>query len=138
VIRDDDAMSDQDFTARTERFARHLAELGLRLDKESFALLLRILHGVNQALVHHSRSVDIPFGPGDRELFTNELGRELGTLMDLLGPHGMRMVVDVGDAAGPATTGGPEGPPSGLLALAERERDRREVEAIVRASGMEP
>ncbi len=130
-------MSDQDFLARTERFARHLADLGLRLDNESFALLLRILHGVNQALVHHSRSVDIPFGPDDRKLFTSELGRELETLMDLLGSHGMRMVVDVGDSAGAATASGLERPPSGPLALAERERDRREVEAIVRASGME-
>ncbi|MDF3287813.1 hypothetical protein [Streptomyces silvisoli] len=130
-------MSDQDFLARTERFARHLAELGLRLDKESFALLLRILHGVNQALVHHSRSVDIPFGPGDRKLFTNELGRELETLMDLLGSHGMRMVVDVADSAGAGPDGGFEEPSSGLLAPAERDRDRREVEAIVRASGMQ-
>ena len=130
-------MSDQDFLARTERFARRLAELGLRLDEDSFALLLRILHGVNQALVHHSRSVDVPFGPGDRELFTSELGRELETLMDLLGPHGMRMVVDMDDSAGKAAADGLEGQRGGLLALAERERDRREVEAIVRTSGME-
>ncbi|MGW7008954.1 hypothetical protein ACWGCW_40890 [Streptomyces sp. NPDC054933] len=130
-------MSDQDFLARTERFARHLAELGLRLDKDSFALLLRILGGVNEALVQRSRSVDIPFGPGDKELFTSELGRELETLMELLGPHGMRMVVDVDDSAGRAAAGDFDGPPRGLLALAERQRDRREVEAIVRASGME-
>ncbi len=111
-------MSDEEFLARTEQFARHLGELGRRWDEQPFALLLRILGGVNDALSRRSQTVDVPFGPGDKELFTAEFGRELETLMGLLGPHGMPVVVQREQFPADQAERGPGGPPEGILGAA--------------------
>ncbi|MFF7651254.1 hypothetical protein ACFZCY_15590 [Streptomyces sp. NPDC007983] len=114
-------MDEEQFLERAKQFALHLAELQSRLDPASYDLLLRILHGVNEAIVGRSSGgatgIDVPFTALDRDLFTPALGRELAELTSLLGPHGLQLVVEFGD---------------------QQERDRREVEAIARASGMDP
>jgi hypothetical protein len=114
-------MDEEHFLERAKQFAQRLAELQNRLDPDSYDLLLRILRGINDAIVHHRDSdgdgVDVPFSPRDQDRFTPALGRELTELTSLLGPHGLRLVVDFGAA---------------------QERDRLEVEAIARASGMDP
>ncbi|CAM5317697.1 hypothetical protein [Streptomyces abikoensis] len=114
-------MNDRNFLERTKQFALYLAELQTALDPESYALLLRILKGFNEAIVHRENGIDIPFSPREKELFTPEFGRILTRLAGLLGPHGMHVVV--------GTHGTP--PPTA-------EHDRSEVDAIARASGMNP
>ncbi|WP_055551761.1 hypothetical protein [Streptomyces sp. NBRC 110028] len=114
-------MDEEQFLERAQQFALHLAELQSRLDPASYDLLLRILHGVNEAIVGRSSGgatgIDVPVTALDRDLFTPALGRELAELTSLLGPHGLQLIVEFGD---------------------QQERDRREVEAIARASGMDP
>ncbi|NUS89317.1 MAG: hypothetical protein HOY75_43115 [Streptomyces sp.] len=117
-------MDEEHFLERAKQFAHRLAELQNRLDPDSYDLLLRILRGINDAIVHRrdggsdrGGSVDVAFSPRDQDRFTPALGRELEELTSLLGPHGLRLVVDFG---------------------AEQERDRMEVEAIARVSGMDP
>ncbi|MGW3568166.1 hypothetical protein ACWDSL_30675 [Streptomyces sp. NPDC000941] len=118
-------MDEEHFLERAKQFAHRLAELQNRLDPDSYDLLLRILRGINDAIVHRrdggsdsgGGSVDVEFSPRDQDRFTPALGRELEELTSLLGPHGLRLVVDFG---------------------AEQERDRMEVEAIARVSGMDP
>ncbi|MDW6058410.1 hypothetical protein SAZ11_10375 [Streptomyces sp. FXJ1.4098] len=116
-------MDEEHFLERAKQFAHRLAELQYRLDPDSYDLLLRILRGINDAIVHRrdggsdSGSVDVAFSPRDQDRFTPALSRELEELTSLLGPHGLRLVVDFG---------------------AEQERDRMEVEAIARVSGMDP
>ncbi|MFC5144575.1 hypothetical protein [Streptomyces aureoversilis] len=122
-------MNDRNFLERTKQFALYLAELQTSLDPESYALLLRILKGFNEAIVHRERGVDIPFSPREKELFTPEFGRVLTRLAGFLGPHGMQVVV--GTHGTPSDAGPPGGADSG-------ERDRHEVDAIARASGMRP
>ncbi|GAA0452795.1 hypothetical protein ACFQ2B_30835 [Streptomyces stramineus] len=117
-------MNDQNFLERTKQFARCMAELHTTLDPESYALLLRILKGLNEAIVHRGSGVDLPFSPREKELFTPEFGQVLTKLAGFLGPHGMRLVVGTGPDAD-----------------AERdrsERDRSEVDGIARASGLRP
>ncbi|MEH6376393.1 hypothetical protein V7793_19010 [Streptomyces sp. KLMMK] len=122
-------MNDRNFLERTKQFALYLAELQTSLDPESYALLLRILKGFNEAIVHRERGVDIPFSPREKELFTPEFGRALARLAGFLGPHGMHVVV--GTHGTPAGSGPPGGAEPG-------DHDRREVDAIARASGMRP
>lgn len=113
-------MDEEHFLERAKQFALHLAELQSRLDPASYDLLLRILHGINDAIVGRSSGstgIDVPFTAVDRDLFTPALGRELAKLTSLLGPHGLQLVVEFGN---------------------QREHDRREVEAIARVSGMAP
>ncbi|MFI0776685.1 hypothetical protein [Streptomyces sp. NPDC021212] len=114
-------MDEEQFVERARQFALHLAELQSRLDPASYDLLLRILHGINDAIVGRSAGgptgIDVPFTALDRDLFTPALGRELAELTSLLGPHGLQLVVEFGS---------------------RQERDRREVEAIARVSGMDP
>ncbi|MCF3107006.1 hypothetical protein IPZ58_36445 [Streptomyces roseoverticillatus] len=114
-------MNDRNFLERTKQFALYLAELQTVLDPESYALLLRILKGFNEAIVHRENGVDIPFSPREKELLTPEFGRVLTRLAGYLGPHGMQVVV--------GTHGSPPPAP---------EHDRSEVDAIARASGMSP
>ncbi|MCD9141369.1 hypothetical protein [Streptomyces albireticuli] len=120
-------MNDQNFLERTRQLALCMAELHTSLDPESYALLLRILQGLNEAIVHRDTGVDLPFSPREKELFTPEFGRVLKKLAGYLGPHGMRVVVggEIGDGSGDGGAGA-------------CERDRREVDAIARASGMRP
>lgn len=122
-------MNDQNFLERTRRLALCMAELHTSLDPESYALLLRILQGLNEAIVHRDTGVDLPFSAREKELFTPEFGRVLEKLAGFLGPHGMRVVVGAGIGGTPA-----QGPCDG----GERDHDRREVDAIARASGMRP
>ncbi|MGY0056048.1 hypothetical protein ACWY4P_05720 [Streptomyces sp. LZ34] len=112
-------MDEEHFLERAKQFAHRLAELQNRLDPDSYDLLLRILRGINDAIVHRGDGdgIDVAFSPRDQDRFTPALGQELAELTSLLGPHGLRLVVDFG---------------------AEQERDRREVEAIARVSGMAP
>ncbi|MES4904031.1 MULTISPECIES: hypothetical protein [unclassified Streptomyces] len=117
-------MDEEHFLERAKQFAHRLAELQSRLDPDSYDLLLRILRGINDAIVHRRDgdsggvdSVDVAFSPRDQDRFTPALGQELTELTSLLGPNGLRLVVHLG---------------------AEQERDRREVEAIARVSGMDP
>ncbi|MGK5732967.1 hypothetical protein [Streptomyces sp. URMC 124] len=125
-------MNDRNFLERTKQFALYLAELQTSLDPESYALLLRVLKGFNEAILHRERGVDIPFSPREKELFTPEFGRVLTRLAGFLGPHGMHVVVGTDGAPGaPAASGPPGGTGPG-------EHDRREVDAIARASGMRP
>lgn len=112
-------MDEEHLLERAKQFAHRLAELRNRLDPDSYDLLLRILRGINDAIVHRTDgdSVNVEFSPQDQDRFTPAFGQELAELTSLLGPHGLRLVVDFG---------------------AERERDRLEVEAIARVSGMDP
>lgn len=104
-------MNEDPFLERAEQFVLYLAELQSTLDPESYDLLLRILKGTNEALVHRGVELDIPLSPRERQLFTPEFGHRLTKLLDHLTPQ----------CAGPD---------------AESEYLRREVEAIARASGM--
>ncbi|AEW96506.1 MULTISPECIES: hypothetical protein [Streptomycetaceae] len=79
-------MDDQDFLGRAEHFARRLAGAGKRLDEASFGLLVRILGGVNDALVRRGGAVDVPLAESERRLLTPQLGRELQALLGALGP----------------------------------------------------
>ncbi|MDT0546411.1 MULTISPECIES: hypothetical protein [Streptomyces] len=110
-------MDEEHFLERAKQFAYRLAELRNRLDPDSYDLLLRILRGINDAILHRTDGIEVPFSPRDQDRFTPAFGQELAELTSLLGPHGLRLVVDFG---------------------AERERDRLEVEAIARVSGMDP
>ncbi|GGO81334.1 hypothetical protein [Wenjunlia tyrosinilytica] len=117
-------MTDADFLERTKRFAFHLAELQERLTPESYALLLRVLRGINDALTRQPGGISIEFAPGEKELFTAELAQELTRLVEFLGPGGLRVVIDMDGAEGPCAD--------------VAEHDRHEVERIARASGLEP
>ncbi|WP_149829286.1 hypothetical protein [Streptomyces tailanensis] len=104
-------MNKDPYLASAEQFVLYLAELQSTLDPESYELLLRILKGTNEALVHRGVELDIPLSPRERELFTPEFGDRLRKLLDHLNPN-----CDCPDA--------------------ESEYLRQEVEAIARASGM--
>jgi hypothetical protein len=114
-------MNEQDFLERGKEFAHYLAVLQDRLEPDSYALLLRMLRGLNDALAQGPGGVAIQFSPDERRLLTPELGQEFAKLAMMLGSYGVHVVVDVGEAA-----------------EEQRERDRREVEEIARVSGMTP
>lgn len=111
-------------TEAGRRFFHYLAELRATLDPESFALVLRILEATDQALEDRRANVDVPLSPREQELFTPEFGENLRALMDLLVPA----ATDVAQWDEPV--------PDDLEDVDERERLRREVEAIARASGL--
>ncbi|WP_328503297.1 hypothetical protein OG828_33825 [Streptomyces sp. NBC_00457] len=120
-------MNEHGFLESTKQFALYLSELQNSLDSESYDLLLRILKGTNDALIHRNTDIDIALSPREQELFTPEFGKQLHQLLTLLGPLGAQTFVDFG-AAGPDPD----------QSATDRERLRREVEAIAKASGLEP
>lgn len=127
-IRHDTCMNEDVFLESTKQFALYLSELQSGLDPESYELLLRILKGTNDALVHRNVDIDIELSPREQELFTPEFGRRLNQLLDLLGPLGAHTLVDFSTLTGTEP----------VQSDAEREHLRREVEGIARASGLEP
>lgn len=73
---------------RTEvhrRAERYLLDLEERLDPAAFALFLRVVGGVDAAVRHRERDVDIAMTPRERDLFLTELQGELVALLALLG-----------------------------------------------------
>ncbi len=123
-------MNERRLLESAKEFALCLSELQGSLDSESYELLLRILKGTNEALVNRTANIDIPFSKRDRELFTPEFGESLSRLLRKLGPLGMRTVVDVNRSR--------RGEPTGFAHLARQQQDMLDVEAIARASGLEP
>ncbi|WP_210589377.1 hypothetical protein [Streptomyces sp. GESEQ-35] len=121
-------MNEHGFLESTKQFALYLSELQNTLDSESYDLLLRILKGTNDALVHRNTDIDIALSPREQELFTPEFGRQLQQLLTLLGPLGAHTFVDFDTPTDTEPTQGDT----------EREQLRREVEAIARVSGLEP
>jgi hypothetical protein len=119
-------MNEQDFLERGKEFAHYLAVLQDRLEPDSYALLLRMLRGLNDALVQGPGGVAIQFSPDERKLLTPELGQEFAKLAMMLGSCGVHVVVDLDEAGAEADV------------AEQRERDRREVEEIARVSGMAP
>jgi hypothetical protein len=124
-------MNEQDFLERGKEFAHYLAALQDRLEPDSYALLLRMLRGLNDAIAQGPGGVAIRFSPDERRLLTPELGREFATLAMMLGSYGVQVTVDFDEAAQAAAA-------DAAAAAEQRERDRREVEEIARASGMAP
>ncbi|WKX70432.1 hypothetical protein [Streptomyces sp. XD-27] len=135
---------------RTERLTQYLTELRERIDPESLDLLLRLLREVSTSPAVRGGTYELGMGPEEKALFTPALQAELLVLFGLLTAQDERVVVDLGDA--PHAKGmkmlvpqeQAEDPEflerhrQRVAAEAERrERDRREVEAIARASGME-
>ncbi|MEV0735442.1 hypothetical protein AB0I51_05630 [Streptomyces sp. NPDC050549] len=121
-------MNEHGFPESTEQFALCLSELQSSLDPESYELLLRILKGTNDALVHRNADVDIDLSPREQELFTPEFGQQLHQLLNLLGPFGAHTFVDFGTLTDTESA----------RSEAEREHLRSEVEGIAKASGLEP
>ncbi|MEV1083792.1 hypothetical protein AB0I98_37225 [Streptomyces sp. NPDC050211] len=121
-------MNEHGFLESTKQFALYLSELQNSLDPESYDLLLRILKGTNDALVHRNTDIDIALSPREQELFTPEFGKQLQQLLTLLGPLGTQTFVDVEPFPGKDSE----------QSDSEREQLRREVEAIAKASGLEP
>ncbi|UGY94215.1 hypothetical protein [Streptomyces gobiensis] len=118
-------MEEQEFLDAARRFAVRLAELSQRFDAETYEVLLKILRGVNAAFAQRGTGVDVGFTDRERELFTPEVAWEVARLMELLSTPGSGVRVDLGPSL---NTGQPDW----------REHDRREVEGIARASGLEP
>ncbi|MFC0601039.1 hypothetical protein [Streptomyces palmae] len=136
---------------RTERLRRYLAELQERVEPRSLELLIRLLHEVSTSPAVHGGTYELGMGPAERELFTPALQAELLVLFGLLTTQEERVVVDLGDA--PHARGMKVLVPQDRADDAEflarhkdrvaaeaerREHDRQEVQAIARASGMEP
>jgi hypothetical protein len=121
-------MNEHGFLDGAEQFVLYLSELQSSLDPESYELLLRILKGTNDALVHRNADIDIDLSPREQELFTPEFGERLHRLLDLLAPLGAHTSVDFDTLTGTDP----------VRSEAEREHVRREVEAIAKASGLEP
>ncbi|MDJ1133225.1 hypothetical protein [Streptomyces iconiensis] len=65
------------------RVGQRLRELAQRLDQPSFALLLKVLGGVNAAFAHRNEEVAIDLTEEERALYTPELQGELVTLLEL-------------------------------------------------------
>lgn len=135
-------MEERSLLESVKHFALYLSELQSSLDPQSYDLLLRILKGANEALVNRTADINVSLSERDKKLFTPEFGEALSRLLGMLGPLGMHTVVDIDDAFN--TESVRDGstndvqPPAGLIHLARQEQDRREVEDIARASGMEP
>ncbi|WP_431044357.1 hypothetical protein ACQUSR_22245 [Streptomyces sp. P1-3] len=135
---------------RAERLRQYLTELRDRIDPDSLDLLLRLLREVSTSPAVRGGTYELGMGPEEKALFTPALQAELLVLFGLLTAQDERVVVDLGDA--PHAKGMKMLVPQEqaddpeflerhrqrVAAEAERrERDRREVEAIARASGME-
>lgn len=135
-------MNERGFPESVKQFATYLYELQNSLDPESYALLLRILQGTNDAIVN--RGTNVFFSPRDKELFTPEFAESLRKLLGLLGPLGMQTVFDLDFDTDPGMettridSPADAQPPQKSTHLADQEELRREVEAIARASGLEP
>src|SRR3954452_23705836 len=140
-----------DRSERAERLTQYLTELQERIDPRSLELLMRLLRELSTSPAVRGGTYELGMGPEEKELFTPALQAELLVLFGLLTSQDERVVVDLGDS--PHAKGMkvlvPQDraqDPDFLLrhkqrvaAEAEqRERDRREVEGIARASGMEP
>ncbi|MDX2935937.1 hypothetical protein [Streptomyces ipomoeae] len=117
-------MNEDAFLESAEQFVLYLAELQGSLDPESYALLLRILKGTNDALSHRNVDIDIQLSPREQELFTPEFGQKLRRLLDHLNPYAPGTLTEYD----PVTNRDES--------EAEREYLRREVEGIARASGL--
>lgn len=149
--RDEDRVGPPGRSERAERLRRYLQELQERIDPRALELLLRLLHEASASPAVRGGTYELGMGPEEKELFTPALQAELLVLFGLLTSQEERVVVDLGDS--PHAKGMKVLVPqeraedeeflarhkSRVAAEAERrERDRREVEAIARASGMEP
>ncbi|QKW50034.1 hypothetical protein [Streptomyces buecherae] len=136
---------------RAERLRRYLSELEQRVDPRSLELLMRLLRELSVSPAVRGGTYELGMGPEERKLFTPALQAELLVLFGLLTSHDERVVVDLGDS--PHAKGMKVLVPREraddpdflrrhkqrvAAEAAEREADRREVEAIARASGMEP
>lgn len=71
--------------AAYRRVGQQLALLAERLDPESFALLLKVMSGVNRALAGSDRRIDVELTPEERELLTPQLQREVVALLEAAG-----------------------------------------------------
>jgi hypothetical protein len=120
-------MSESEIWDSAHRFGRRLGELGARLDEESFAVLLRVLNGFNEAIKWRSPGLDIQLTPRERELLTPDLMRDVVDLMGMLRPMGVQLTV-LSDQPLPE--------PRSSFSTAERERLRAEVSGIAEASGL--
>ncbi|MDX3229853.1 hypothetical protein [Streptomyces sp. ME19-01-6] len=140
-----------DRSERAERLTQYLTELQERIDPRSLELLMRLLRELSTSPAVSGGTYELGMGPEEKELFTPALQAELLVLFGLLTSQDERVVVDLGDS--PHAKGmkvlvpqDRADDPDFLLrhkqrvaAEAEqREADRREVEGIARASGMEP
>lgn len=136
---------------RAERLTQYLTELQDRIDPRSLELLMRLLRELSASPAARGGTYELGMGAEEKELFTPALQAELLVLFGLLTAQDERVVVDLGDT--PHAKGMRVLLPREraddpdfldhhkrrLAAEAEqRERDRREVEGIARASGMEP
>ncbi|MFT2016990.1 hypothetical protein ACMA1D_14245 [Streptomyces sp. 796.1] len=136
---------------RAERLRQHLSDLAQRIDPPSLELLMRLLRELSVSPAVRGGTYELGMGPEERELFTPDLQAELLVLFGLLTSQDERVVVDLGDT--PYAKGMKVLVPQDRACdpdfldrhrrrvaaeAAEREADRREVEAIARASGMEP
>jgi hypothetical protein len=136
---------------RDERLSRYLTELQDRIDPRSMELLMRLLREVSTSPAAPGGTYELGMGPAEKELFTPALQAELLVLFGLLSAQDERVVVDLTDGphalgmrvpvdreqAGDADSLRRRGQRAAAEAE-QRERDRREVEGIARASGMEP
>ncbi|MEU0844770.1 MULTISPECIES: hypothetical protein [Streptomyces] len=140
-----------DRSERAERLTQYLTELQERIDPRSLELLMRLLRELSTSPAVRGGTYELGMGPEEKELFTPALQAELLVLFGLLTSQDERVVVDLGDS--PHAKGMKVLVPQDraqdpdflhrhkqrVAAEAEqREADRREVEGIARASGMEP
>ncbi|MBB5935090.1 hypothetical protein [Streptomyces zagrosensis] len=136
---------------RAERLRQYLSELERRIDARSLELLMRLLRELSVSPAVRGGTYELGMSPEERELFTPALQAELLVLFGLLTSKDERVVVDLGDS--PHAKGMKVLVPQDrahdpeflhrhkervAAEAAEREADRREVEAIARASGMDP
>lgn len=97
-------------TAETayRRVGQQLALLAERLDPESFALLLKVMSGVNRALAGSDRRIDVELTPEERALLTPQLQRDVVALLETAG-HSTRMEVAGTGNGGAVTDHSPHG-----------------------------
>lgn len=68
--------------ARLRRMGQRVAGLAERLDPDSFAVLLKVLSGLNTAFARPGGPVDVPLAPEERALLTPQLRREIAGLLE--------------------------------------------------------
>ncbi|WP_069812912.1 hypothetical protein [Streptomyces sp. TP-A0874] len=133
-------MDEAERRKRANELQRYLDGLAERMAPESHQLLMKILQALNTALSQGGGDTQIEMTAEDKALFTEEFQRELRTVMGMLDFTEEQVVIDIAEDAAD------QGPDAERLrpgtaaerAVDQRERDRREVESIARASGMEP
>jgi len=74
------------------RVGRQLALLAERLDPEAFAVLLKVMSGVNKALAQRDGHIDVALTSEERALLTPQLQREVVALLEAAG-HPARVEV---------------------------------------------